>query len=93
MTKTEIPAGFPLSPQDAGGNVLALGAWVTIRSVESCKKELPVEDQEKLNALVGHKRKIVQFDRFGFVWLSFSEAENSEDFCLFPSEVSLLKLA
>jgi len=40
-------------------------------------------------ALVGQKRKIVQFDRFGFVWLSFAETENSEDFCLFPSEVSL----
>lgn len=85
----EMPAGFPLSPRDAGGNVLTLGVLVTIRSVESCKKGLPVEDQERLIALVWQKRRIVQFDHFGFVWLSFSETENSEDFCLFPSEVSL----
>ncbi|WP_148665367.1 hypothetical protein [Sulfurifustis variabilis] len=89
MTKKEMPAGFPLSPRDAGGNVLVLGVLVTVRSVESCKNGLPVEDQERLMALVGQKRKIVQFDRFGFVWLSFAETENSEDFCLFPSEVSL----
>ena len=89
MTKKEMPAGFPLSPRDTGGNVLTLAALVTIRSVESCKRGLPVEDQERLNALVGQKRKIVQFDHFGFVWLSFSETDNSEDFSLFPSEVSL----
>lgn len=90
MTTEEMPTGFPLSPKDTRGNTLTLGAVVEIRSVESCKKGLPEEDQNRLNSLVGHKRKIIQFDRFGFVWLSFSEDEPSPVFCLFPSEVSLV---
>lgn len=86
----KIPIGFPLSPKDERGNTLTQGAFVDIRSVESCKKGLPKEDQTRLDSLVGHKRKIIQIDRFGFVWLSFSENEASPDFCLFPSEVALV---
>lgn len=90
MTTEEIPTGFPLRPKDAYGNTLTRGVVVEIRSVESCKKQLPKEDQIRLASLVGRKRKITHFDRFGFVWLSFSENELGPDFCLFPSEVSLV---
>lgn len=86
----EIPIGFPLSPKDACGYILTQGAFVEIRSVESCKKGLPKEDQTRLDSLVGYKRKIIHFDYFGFVWLSFSENEPGPDFCLFPSEVCLV---
>jgi hypothetical protein len=86
----EMPNGFPLSPTDAFGNPLSVGAVVEIRSVASCQTGLPQEDQKRLLSLVGHKRQIVEFDRFGFVWLSFSELESNSDFCLFPAEVSLV---
>ena len=68
----------------------AVGVDVEIRAVESCKKDLPEEDQKRLISLVGYKRTIVQIDRFGFVWLSFSEIETGADFCLFPSEVCVV---
>ena len=86
----EMPNGFPLNPKDALGNPLSVGSVVEIRSVASCQKELPLEDQKRLLSLVGKKRKIVEFDRFGFVWFSFLEQEPNSDFCLFPSEVRLV---
>ena len=86
----EMPKGFPLSPNDAYGKLLSVGVDVEIRAVESCKKDLPEEDQKRLISLVGYKRTIVQIDRFGFVWLSFSEIETGADFCLFPSEVCVV---
>lgn len=82
-----LPAGFPLEPFDSAGRTLSVGDPVVIRSVESCIKELPDEDRQRLLALVGAERSIVQFDRFGFVWLSFSAVEDSADFSLSPTEV------
>jgi hypothetical protein len=81
-----MPHGFPLKPNDINGESLSVGDSVCIRSVASCMAELPEEDAQRLLALVGQVRSIVQFDRFGFVWLSFAASEQSADFCLFPTE-------
>lgn len=83
-----MPKGFPLEPKDCDGELLAVGDRVCIRSVASCITELPEDDRERLLALVGETRSLVQFDRFGFLWLSFSACERSADFCLSPREVS-----
>lgn len=83
-----MPQGFPLKPTDINGQLLSVGdGGVYIRSVASCITELSEEDRQRLLALVGRMRSIVQFDRFGFVWLSFTACEQSADFCLFPTEV------
>ncbi len=79
---------FPLKPIDAHGKILAVGHNVTVVTVSSCARGLPNEDQERLFGIVGQKRKIVEFDSSGFVWLSFSASDPNADFCLFPSEVA-----
>ena len=83
-----MPNGFPLEANDSDGEPLAVGDAVCIRSVASCITELPEEDRDRLLALVGAKRTVVQVDRFGFLWLSFSAADPSADFCLLPAEVT-----
>lgn len=89
--QAEITASnFPLAPIDAKGKSLAPGSNVQILSVASCAKELPTEDQERLFSLVGKIRSVVEFDRFGFVWLSYAAGEQSADFALFPTEVSVV---
>ncbi len=82
-----MPRGFPLKPIDINGQLLSVGDSVYIRSVASCITELPEEDRQRLLVLVGQMRSVVQFDRFGFIWLSFTACEQSADFCLFPAEV------
>lgn len=86
-----MPKGFPLKPTDASGNSLSVGVTVEICSVESCAKELPGEDQKRLFSLVGCKRTVLNFDKFGFVWLSFSEGGQDPDFSLFPVEIRLVR--
>jgi hypothetical protein len=80
------PPIFPLNAVDSNGRTLLVGDVVVIQSVRSCVTELPNEDKARLSALVGQRRSIIQIDRSGFVWLSFS-SEATSDFCLFPSEV------
>jgi hypothetical protein len=79
---------FPLAPRDSDGKFLAAGNRVRILSVASCVKGLPVQDQERLIALVGQTRALARFDRFGFAWLPFDDVQGA-DFCLFPTEISL----
>lgn len=83
------PLTFPLSAIGGNGRALSVGDAVVIQSVKSCVTELPEEDKSRLLALVGQRRVIVQFDRSGFVWLSFFSSQQSADFCLLPSEVCL----
>ena len=82
-----MPNGFPLEPKDCDGELLSVGVSVCIRSVASCITDLPEEDRDRLLALVGETRTVVQFDHFGFVWLSFAASAQSADFCLLPREV------
>ena len=84
----ELPEGFPLEPVDAHYRPLAPGFIIEILEVSSCARGLPKEDQDRLVGLVGQKRKIVEIDGFGFVWLSFSPTEFSSDFSLLPTEVA-----
>lgn len=81
-----VSEGSPLKPIDCLGSRIAPGDEIEIQSVASCVEELPEEDQERLLALVGSRRRIVEFDRFGFVWLCFSATELRADFCVFPTE-------
>jgi len=60
---------------------------VVVLSVRSCVAELPIEDQIRLEGIVGQTRRVVRFDEFGFVWLSFLSDETRGDFCLYPYEV------
>lgn len=87
----DTPLSFPLQPIDAHGRVLSIGSNVRVLSVESCVSELPPEDQERLRRVVGQSRRIIEFDRSGFAWLSFSaEPSAGSDLCLFPKEVALV---
>jgi hypothetical protein len=88
VDQMQLPEGFPLKPVDAHGRTLASGRIVTILEASSCSRGLPEEDRGRLLCLVGQKRAIVGIDRSGFVWLSFSPTDLSEDFCLRPSEVA-----
>jgi hypothetical protein len=90
ISNPRITDSFPLPALDAHGKTIFAGNEVLIVSVDSCLKELPVEDQAGLRALVGKHRTLVEFDRFGFVWFSFVEDDLNADFCLFPAEVSLV---
>ena len=101
------PSSFPLRPIDASGRLLSVGSNVRVLSVESCCTGLPRDDQEHLRRIVGQTRRITEFDRFGFVWLSFNaELEHDgfvgppshpycpgpgSDFCVFPREVALVQ--
>lgn len=94
----EMPEGFSITEHQLGvvgwseGFVtvepLRVGMQVRILTVDSCTKELPVEDQDRLRALVGKKREIIEIDDFGFVWLSFDATQRTADFCLLPVEVA-----
>jgi hypothetical protein len=85
----ELPEGFPLDPIDAHGMPLLLGKQVIVLTVESCARGLSQEDQDRLLSIVGQTRTVVDFDRFGFAWLSFSASEPGADFCLLPSELAV----
>lgn len=80
---------FPIPALDAHGQLLHAGSTVRVIAVASCASGLPHEDQARLQAIVGQTRRIIRFDRSGFVWLSFLSSELGDDFCLFPSEVTL----
>ena len=82
------PSEFPLQLVDARGKTLAPGNGVKVLAVGSCTAGLPATDQERLRTVVGEKRTIVEIDRFGFIWLSFSPSEKSADFCVMPAEVA-----
>jgi hypothetical protein len=83
-----VQDNFPLKPIDAHGKLLALGSYVNVVAVASCARGLPQEDQSRLLAIVGEKRKVIEIDRFGFIWLSFSSSDQTADFCLLPTEVA-----
>jgi hypothetical protein len=87
--KMRTPEPFPLAPTDAHGRELTVGAAVHVLSVKSCVSELPIKDQQRLNAIVDQTRHVIEFDRAGFVWLSFVATEARADFCLFPAELAL----
>lgn len=87
-TTQTIADDLPLAPRDTDGKFLAAGNRVRILSVASCVKGLPIQDQERLIALVGQTRALAKFDGFGFAWLPFDDVQGA-DFCLFPTEVSL----
>jgi hypothetical protein len=46
-----------------------------------------LEDQARLKQIVGQLRQVIKIDAFGFIWLSFSASEASEDFCLPPGDL------
>ena len=75
-------------PVDGAGRKLSIGDRVVIRSVESCLTKLTDAERLRLRALVGMERLVVDLDRFGFVWFSFSAADDSADFCLSPKDVA-----
>lgn len=82
---------LPLEPRDVNGKPLLSGALVRIMSVESCARELPQEDQARIQAIVGNVRQIVEFDVHGFVWLAFTSGCSTADFCLLPAEVAIVE--
>jgi hypothetical protein len=79
---------FPLKPIDALGEPLVPGGNVTVVAVASCAHGLPQEDQDRLFSIVGEKRRIVEIDHYGFVWLSFLASDSIADFCVLPAEVT-----
>lgn len=94
----ETPEGFSISEHRLGvtgwteGFVtvepVSPGMVVRIDAVDSCLKELPAEDQDRLCALVGQVREVAEIDSHGFVWLAFESGQRRADFSLYPSEVT-----
>jgi hypothetical protein len=83
-----LPNSGPVDAIDSAGSKLSIGDRVVIRAVESCLKELTKEDRARLRALLGIERSVIDLDRFGFVWLSFSESNDTADFCLSSRDVA-----
>jgi hypothetical protein len=76
---------------DVRGQPLSVGCNVQVLSVDSCCTGLPLEEQDRLRRIVGQTRRIIEFDKWGFVWLSFdAESTSSSDFSLFPKELMLI---
>ena len=69
---------------------IVAGCSVRVLSVASCKTELPEGDQARLESIVGRLRKVARIDAYGFVWLSFEEGCQRDDFCLMPAEVEVV---
>ncbi len=69
---------------------IAAGSSVRVLSVTSCTTELPADDQARLVSIVGQLRKVARIDAHGFVWLSFDEGCQRDDFCLMPAEVAVV---
>jgi len=83
-----VPQHGPVDAIDRAGGKLSIGDRVVIRAVESCLKELTKEERVRLRALVGNERSVVDLDRFGYVWLSFSASSDHADFCLSSRDVA-----
>lgn len=69
---------------------IAAGSSVRVLSVASCATELTEDDQARLVSIVGQLRKVARIDAHGFVWLSFDEGCQRDDFCLMPAEVEVV---
>lgn len=89
MTEENPHPAFSLPPLDAKGRAIGIGSIVKVLSVESCVSGLPLNEQRRLQAIVGQVRQVVLIDRFGFVWLSLDPRVIAQtgDFCLFPREL------
>ena len=87
-TSNSLPEEFPLPPVDRVGNQLIDGDTGTVLTVESCAPGLLDKEQRHLQSIVGKRRKIIEFDVYGFVWLSFTNRDPGPDFCLFASEIA-----
>ncbi|WKB55824.1 hypothetical protein [Eleftheria terrae] len=83
---SSLPIRYPLEATDAHGKPLRVGSAVILPSVASCAAGLPLENQARLNTMVGQRRRISRFDRAGFAWLGFIDGD--DDFCLFPGELA-----
>ena len=79
--------GFPLPAVDARGQPIKVGAKVRIKTVASCARGLPDEDQVRLRSYQGQILEILDIDKFGFVW--FGADGDGPNFCLMPNEVSV----
>jgi hypothetical protein len=69
---------------------IVTGCSVRVLSVSSCMTELPEDDQARLLSIVGRLRKVARIDAHGFVWLSFDEGCQRDDFCLMPAELEVV---
>ncbi len=69
---------------------IAAGSSVRVLSVASCTTDLPEDDQARLVSIVGQLRKVTRIDAHGFIWLSFDEGCQRDDFCLMPAEVEVV---
>ena len=72
MTEEDPHPAFSLPLLDVKGRVIGIGSIVKVLSVESCISGLPLNKQQRLQAIVGQVRQIVLVDRWGFVWLSLA---------------------
>lgn len=64
----DLPPGFPLPSVDGAGRSICVDAKVRILSVASCAHGLPIEDQKRLQSYAGQTLKVLDIDRFGFIW-------------------------
>lgn len=80
----------PHPPELRDQRGFAAGRLVRVLSVASCASGLPEADQAKLMSLVGRLRQVAKIDAYGFVWISFDEDCQRDDFCLMPAEVEVV---
>lgn len=88
IAKPQWLKGLPLDAADFRGAPLGVGDTVTLLTVESAATALDEPEQARLRRLVGEQRRIVEFDRWGFAWLSIDPRGLGPYFCLFPNDLA-----
>lgn len=71
-------------------NGLAVGSQVQVDAIASWAGDRPGEEQVRLATIVGEVRTVIEYDRYGFVWLSWTSDGRTADFCVRPDEVSVI---
>lgn len=78
-----------LEPIDLHGTVVAVGAEVRISHLPRwLVHDLPGEEVTRMKAVEGSVMKVLEIDKFGYLW--FGTTDQGRWFCLRPEEVEVV---
>jgi hypothetical protein len=81
----------PLLPIDSHGSEIFQGCLVRIPVIPDwLASGLPVEDIEALRQVEGTIMRVLEIDRFGYLW--FGSATGGAWFCLRPTDVKRMEV-
>lgn len=76
---------------DSKGNVIHLGWMVRVITIpEWLTHDLPHDEVIRLKATRGSIMRVIEIDKFGFIWLG-ADASNNGWFCLKPSDIEVVE--